>query len=153
MLRHLARFSPLILIAALLVPSAPLAAQTGGVVNAVTKSGGNPFSGSFRSTITNDSWRTMSPFDEPKTDATVPTYEATLGGPIFRDRTWFFGAGRMFDANVSAQTGYTNLPYQVETKEQRYDGKITQNIANGHSVRASYTGINRETPTRSTRRC
>lgn len=117
---------------------------TGGVVNAVTKSGGNTFSGSFRTNFANDSWRTTSPFDEPKTDSTVPTYEATLGGPIFRDRTWFFGAGRMFDSAVSAQTGYTNIGYEVGTKEQRYEGKITQNIANGHSVRASYTGINRE---------
>jgi hypothetical protein len=117
---------------------------TGGVVNAVTKSGGNNFSGSFRSTFTNDDWRTTSPFDEPKTDATVPTYEATLGGPIFRDRTWFFAAGRMFDQETSGQTGYTNLPFQQVIKEQRYEGKLTQNIANGHSARVSYTGISQE---------
>jgi outer membrane receptor for ferrienterochelin and colicin len=117
---------------------------TGGVVNAVTKSGGNTFSGSFRSTFQNDNWRTTSPFDEPKTDATVPIYEATLGGPIIRDRTWFFGAGRMFDQTIAEQTGYTNLAYQEETKEQRYEGKITQHIASGHTARVSYTGISRE---------
>lgn len=41
---------------------------TGGVANAVTKSGGNAFSGSFRATVRNDAWRTSSPFEEPKTD-------------------------------------------------------------------------------------
>ena len=117
---------------------------TGGVVNAVTKSGGNTFSGSFRTSFANDDWRTVSPFDEPKVSDTVPTYEATLGGPILRDRTWFFGAGRMFDSAVANQTGYTNIGYEFVTKEQRYEGKITQNIANGHSARFSYTGINRE---------
>ena len=70
---------------------------TGGVVNAITRSGGDSFSGSFRTTFTNDDWRTTSPFDEPKVNDTVPTYEFTLGGPIVRRSTWFFGAGRFFD--------------------------------------------------------
>ena len=33
----------------------------GGVVNAVTKSGGNRFSGSFRTSFANDSWRSFTP--------------------------------------------------------------------------------------------
>src|SRR5205823_838323 len=35
---------------------------SGGVVNIVTKSGGNTFSGSFRDTLYNDAWRTLTPF-------------------------------------------------------------------------------------------
>ena len=30
---------------------------SGGVVNVITKSGGNTFSGSFRDTLNNDNWR------------------------------------------------------------------------------------------------
>lgn len=69
---------------------------TGGVVNAITKSGGNAFSGSFRATLDNDSWASQRPFAtaEP-TDKVNPTYEATLGGPIWKDRIWFFAAGRV----------------------------------------------------------
>ncbi len=37
--------------------SAEFGRFTGGVVNAITKSGGNAFSGSFRTTLTNDDWR------------------------------------------------------------------------------------------------
>lgn len=99
---------------------------TGGVVNAITKSGSNDLSGSFRTTFANDDWRTQTPFDEPKTDKVVPTYEFTLGGPIWRNRTWFFGAGRMFNSAVSNQTGYTNLPYNFEVDEKRFEGKVTQ---------------------------
>ena len=116
---------------------------TGGVVNAVTKSGGNTFTGSFRTTFANDDWRTTSPFGEPKTDDVVPTHEFTVGGPILRDRTWFFGAGRLFGSAVSNQTGYSNIPYEYEVDEKRYEGKITQSLGGSHSVRGSYTGIRR----------
>ena len=64
----------------------------GGVVNIVTKSGGNRFSGSFRDTLNNDNWRRMTPFEQTsinglggrdlRVDKVVPTYEYTLGGPV-----------------------------------------------------------------------
>ena len=36
---------------------------SGGVVNAITKSGGNIFSGSFRTNLSNPTWSTLTPFD------------------------------------------------------------------------------------------
>ena len=66
----------------------------GGVVNVITKSGGNLFSGSFRDTLNNDNWRTLTPFEtdaasphDPaaqgatRIDKTVPTYEYTARRP------------------------------------------------------------------------
>ena len=117
---------------------------SGGVVNAITKSGGNTYSGSFRTTVTNDKWRSTSPFAEPKTDAVVPVFEYTLGGPIFRDRTWFFFAGRNYDEEAAAQTGYTNLPFIEATDENRFEIKLTQSFAGRHTLRGGYTGIRRE---------
>jgi hypothetical protein len=117
---------------------------SGGVVNAITKSGGNTFSGSYRSTVTNDDWRTVSPFGEPKTDDTVLTHEYTFGGPIVRDRTWFFLAGRTFDQSQARQTGFTNLPYVNETQENRVEVKLTQALTAGHNLKGSYTGIRRD---------
>ena len=117
---------------------------TGGVVNAITRSGGNTFSGSLRTTFTNDDWRTTSPFDEPKVDSTVPTYEFTVGGPIVRNRTWFFGAGRFFDQSQANETGYTRSAYTFDNDEKRFEGKITQALGPGHNVRGAYTAI-RET--------
>ena len=50
---------------------------TGGVVNAITKSGGNSFSGSFRATLNNDSWQATKPLQTVDyTDKVIPTYEA-----------------------------------------------------------------------------
>ena len=71
---------------------------TGGVVNAVTKSGGNIFSGSFRTGFSNPSWTKPTPFETcdpavttascrkaaPRLDALQPTYEARWAVPSSR---------------------------------------------------------------------
>jgi hypothetical protein len=117
---------------------------TGGVIHAITKSGGNQFSGSYRVTLTNDDWRTVSPFGEPKTKDIVPTHETTLGGPIRPDRLWFFGAGRAFEREQAQQTGFTNLAYVSATDEKRFEGKVTGAIADGHRLSGSWLTIRRE---------
>ena len=43
--------------------SAEFGRFTGGVVNTITKSGGNTFSGSFRTTFTNDAWSATTPVE------------------------------------------------------------------------------------------
>src|SRR6185436_15438611 len=71
---------------------------TGGVINAITKSGGNRFSGTGRINFFNPTWTTETPFEESRgtkhVDAVNRKYETTFGGPISRDRLWFFLAGR-----------------------------------------------------------
>ena len=72
------------------VATAGISAQygrfSGGVVNVITKSGGNLFSGSFRDSLLNDQWRSFTPFEQrtiaadpthtdTRVDKTVPTYE------------------------------------------------------------------------------
>ena len=71
----------------------------GGVANTITKSGGNTFSGSFRTTLDNDKWGALTPFEKENLtersracDELLPTYEATFGGPIIKNRLWFFTA-------------------------------------------------------------
>lgn len=79
-------------------------ASTGGVINAVTKTGGNEFQGSVHAFYENndfygderpslvDNRDTQLPeyvvFDEDDYDRTEPGF--TLGGPIVSDRLWFF---------------------------------------------------------------
>ena len=116
---------------------------SGGIVNTLTKSGGNLFSGSGRVSFANDNWRTVSPFGERKVDQTVPTYEGTFGGPVLRDRLWFFVAGRALDSTVSRETGYTRIPYDRTEQEQRFEVKATQAIKPGHRVEVNYLGIER----------
>jgi hypothetical protein len=126
----------------------------GGVATAVTKSGGNSFSGSFRTTFANDSWRSFTPFESTelilnrarkpsdlKLDSTVPTYEATVGGPLQRDELWFFGAMRSQVQKSQRTTTTTNIPYTFTNDEQRYEGKLTYTPRPGHSVQGSYFNL------------
>jgi hypothetical protein len=122
--------------------SAEYGRLSGGVVNIVTRSGGNRFSGSFRTTFTNDSWTALTPFPgDSRVDSTVPTYEATFGGRILTDKLWFFGAGRLSDTTNSATTSLTAIPYVFRNDERRYEGKLTYAFTPRHTVRASATQI------------
>ncbi len=106
--------------------SAEFGRFTGGVINTVTKSGGNQFSGSFRTSFANDAWTAVSPKNETRIQKVNPIYEATLGGPIWKDRVWFFGSGRLAKTTNSAQTvAPTNISFEHGIDEKRYQGKVT----------------------------
>ena len=116
----------------------------GGVVNVITKSGGNAFSGSFRDTLNNDDWRTLVPkrdgdlfANDTKLDKIVPTYEYTFGGPILRDRVWFFTAGRFQTQESSRLTAAINIPYVFTNKSQRYEGNGTYSLNSNHRFQGS----------------
>ena len=85
---------------------------SGGVVNVVTKSGGNSFSGSFRQNLSNPAWIAETPRQKQNgivnPSRVSKNYEGTMGGPVVRDRLWFFSAGRYENsdaANTFTQTG------------------------------------------------
>jgi outer membrane receptor for ferrienterochelin and colicin len=111
----------------------------GGVVNMITKSGGNKFSGSFRDSLSNDAWRALRPMGDTKLDKIVPTYEGTFGGPIKRDRLWFFGDGRYTNNQRQMTLPYTLLSYPYAQSDRRYEGKGTYAVNSQNTVKASYT--------------
>jgi outer membrane receptor protein involved in Fe transport len=119
---------------------------TGGVINTITKSGGNEFSGSFRDNFTNPDWRKKTPWptEADHLDVVSEIYEATLGGRIIRDRLWFFGAGRLRETSDQRFTSVTNLPYAFGVEETRLEGKLTGQITSKHSLVASYIDITDE---------
>ena len=123
----------------------------GGVVNVITKSGGNQFTGSFRDTLTNDDWRTLVPRREgdpfagdTKLDDVVPTYEYTAGGPVLRDRLWFFHAGRLQTQTFNRQLVRTNIPYVFTDKSSRFETKLTYAFDANHRFQGGYTKVNRD---------
>ena len=66
----------------------------GGVTGVVTKSGTNNFHGDFLYIAQNQKWEAQS--DDvplPREDDIINSYEASIGGPIVRDKAWFFAAG------------------------------------------------------------
>jgi hypothetical protein len=115
---------------------------SGGVINMITKSGGNTFSGSFRSNFSNDAWTVETPREKDagtnRTDKLNQNYEATFGGPIMRDRLWFFGAGRWQDTSNSETLPITNIPFDTTTKNTRFEIKGTGTVATNHTLTANY---------------
>ena len=135
---------------------------TGGVVNAITKSGGNDLRGSFRTNLSNEKWSAKTPLTTEQEDKINPIYEATVGGPFLRDRLWFFGAGRSAKTNDIRQTepglaragdqgatgtqiavGTALLPiaYPHGSKERRLEGKLTAAVTSKHTIVASYLDV------------
>ena len=113
----------------------------GGVINAITKSGGNEFTGSFRVNLTNDDWVSETPLSSPATDDINESFEATLGGYLWKDHIWFFGAGRDQESTSTAQLNVTNIPFVNNFEQTRYEGKLTGTIADAHTVVGSYLEI------------
>jgi hypothetical protein len=118
----------------------------GGVVNTVTKSGGNEFSGSFRVNVANDSWNGATPLTTDQVDENNYVYEATLGGYILRDALWFFAAGRDRSEAGSGQLivpgqPEAGIPYPQKQEETRLEGKLTGSIGPSHRIMLSYIDI------------
>jgi carboxypeptidase family protein len=124
----------------------------GGVVNVVTRSGGNRVSGSFRTTLSSDQWTANNAFDsglgvDNRASDINTSYEATFGLPVVRDHLWAFGAGRYANVGQTFETrplalpgnsGLEPVPYSYGRKERRLEGKLTAAPAPAASVVASY---------------
>ena len=111
----------------------------GGVVNVITKSGGNRFSGSLRDTLNNDTWRALTPYAADTTaEDLLSTYEYTLGGPIMRDRLWFFTAGRLQRTAEGRTLAATNGVYDFSNVLRRYEGKGTYSLNSRNRIESGY---------------
>ena len=117
---------------------------SGGVINVVTKSGGNDFSGSFRVNMNKPDWVGRTPLEEEAdiertgTLADNTTYESTVGGPVVLDRLWFFYANRVQRQSETQTFDQTFIPYQNVVDNDRNQIKFTGTIATGHTLEGSY---------------
>jgi hypothetical protein len=119
---------------------------TGGVINAITKSGSNTWSGSFRVNFQNPSWTTKTPIETTnRLDQLGESYEGTLGGPIAVDRLWFFGSGRYEDTDASNTLPVTLIPYTQNNKNKRGEIKLTGAPAPNHILQGGYLNNNTTT--------
>ena len=93
---------------------------TGAILNISTKSGGNSFSGTLDARYTDNSFETSGEqYDPDERESQYARIAATLGGPILKDRLWFFGSiGR----RETKETGY-NAP---TTEEEVFDNILAK---------------------------
>jgi len=125
----------------------------GGVVNSITKSGGNEFHGSYRDNLDKPAWKHPSSFGEPRgANTTNQVHEGTIGGRIILDRLWFFGAGRKTKSATNSGYASAGGPFQtfpVVTDEKRWEGKLTGQITPKYSLVGTYTKV----PLKATNNC
>ncbi|HVN77051.1 MAG TPA: TonB-dependent receptor [Thermoanaerobaculaceae bacterium] len=96
---------------------------TGGVINGVTKSGGNEFHGGVEAYITPESWvANNTPADlGPQAPFKFHDYAVSLGGAITKDQLWFFLSGEDWEQDTSPPGALTS----TNRKTPRYLGKLT----------------------------
>jgi len=141
--------------------------NTGGVVNVITKSGGNEFHGgifgyynnlslasSQKITITPDySQLGNAQSDTLATKNTRSEGGLDLGGFMVKDRVWFFGAydrvitGQVFNPTSGVTGPGTGTPCSTATQgcpfpdtitENKYSGKLTLNLAQSTTLQGVY---------------
>jgi outer membrane receptor protein involved in Fe transport len=121
---------------------------TGGVVNSITKSGGNEFSGSLKDQVSSPRWTSRTPGQIANNSLTRHFYNkfttGTLGGFVMRDKLWFFGAGRKTKTDTPGSlraipgTGGFSNTFDTTGTDKRYEGKLTGQPFHNHNIQFSY---------------
>lgn len=94
--------------------SAEFGSEAGGQVNVVTKAGTNEYHGVLFEFLRNDKLDARDSFADRKAELRRNTFGATLGGPIKRDKTFFFGSWE----SIRLRQGFTQNT-TVPTPEMR----------------------------------
>jgi len=144
--------------------SAEYGNYTGVIFNLITKSGGNEFSGHFEAIFQGDGKRNLdtgeftgnfwqadntTDYQGDFPDMTPPglklyDFGAHLGGPIQKDKVWFFLGGQYYRTFRKV----TRFPEDVDYKQPRGFLKITSQLTSKTNIMAyyeydAYNGINR----------
>jgi len=99
---------------------------TGGVINVVTKSGGNDFHGTFDSRYRNDAFTAKGAHFDPDSagQSSFLLPAATLGGPLLHDRLWFFSSAALEDQKLTP----TDSPTANHLRSEDFLGKLSWQI-------------------------
>src|SRR6202043_1936602 len=77
---------------ATLLYGADVGGATGGQVDLVSKSGTNQFHGGLFDFYRDDFFDSKGPYDKKTPNLKLNDFGGSLGGPVFKDRTFFFGS-------------------------------------------------------------
>ncbi len=116
---------------------------TGGIINLVTKSGGNEFSGSLDVRYANESFTENGEyFNRDDQSSGLRNISGTLGGPILRDKVWFFLSAE----NVLSKAQATGAPVVRKYTGWNYIAKGTWQVNDSHRMVFKYSGDPAEIP-------
>jgi Carboxypeptidase regulatory-like domain/TonB-dependent Receptor Plug Domain/TonB dependent receptor len=140
--------------------SAPLG--SGVVVNIATPSGTNHFKGAIGGYATPKSWNGSNTPDGTSASREIYQVEGSIGGPILKDKAWFYAASRYSDRSLGISRNekllkdLTNLqpgfsPFPNTGKLKYYYLKVTTQLSTRHQANAFWTrNINPEDSNRVT---
>lgn len=124
----------------------------GGLVNVITKSGGNQFSGTLDGRYSTEDFTeqgqkkqafpvgtTNLRYDKNKQDFQNLRAAGTLGGPILRDRLWFFGAAERVENKNQPPNTRGFLPGRRDFFGWNLFGKLTASPFDNQSLAFKYT--------------
>ncbi len=133
---------------------------TGAVFNTITKSGGNQYEGMVDSFLQPDSWNGKNS-DDPALSSPKSAFKnvhVSLGGPITRDKLWFFAAGQYYRSDRTP-SGWEEYDQTIGYDQPRAFVKLTwqpneknslQGFLEGDLYTGSNRGANRYTPPEAT---
>lgn len=113
----------------------------GGVVNVVTKSGGNALRGELGALVRDQNLRAarqeqLSVASLPETS--IGQYYGNLGGPILKDKLWFFLSDNYLsttDQTTEQSVGWLDIPAgELRTTTNNAFGKITLTPTENHTI-------------------
>src|SRR5581483_1543113 len=111
---------------------------SGGIVNVITKSGTDTLSGSAFGFYRNDSLDSSNVAGQDPPKLQRNDYGLTIGGPVRREKSWFFGSvegvqekrGAIFPSGVPAVLAQNeDFSLVPETHDLRLFGKYDQQLA------------------------
>jgi hypothetical protein len=128
---------------------APAEVATGGVyMNIVTRAGGNDLSGGASGYWEDDSFQWDNVPDELRASGVtngqpinfIYDVNGNVGGPIRKNRAWFFSSFRRFDINtqVFGITRPDGSPAPDINHQTNYLGKVTSQLNERHKISAEY---------------
>ncbi len=101
--------------------NAEFGGYTGGVINGVTKSGGNEFKGALEVYYQPDSFTSDNTDDTEDETFEFENYAFSLGGPVVKDKLWFFGSVEYW----RQETTPVGATATSDRKIPRFLGKLT----------------------------
>lgn len=104
--------------------NAEYGAYTGAVVNGVTKAGGNEFKGVLEAYYQPDSFVSDNSPDTEDETFTFEDYALSLGGPVMKDKLWFFGSVEYWHQ----ETTPVGAMDTSDRKIPRFLGKLTYQL-------------------------
>ena len=150
--------------------NAEFGGATGGVVNVLTRSGSNSFHGQLGSYYQTDDFygdrrpfARFNPFDSNLAETGLVNPDdkwlyysplADIGGPIFRDRLWFYGGGAYTRNNnerdATFRTDVTKAKRHFEwwSQAKYYNYNVTGSLTN--NMRVKFAGSNQRNANRGT---